>query len=364
MPLVSLSIEQFRNLAPVSLRFSPQLNLFIGPNAAGKTSLLESLFVLARARSFRTRSLTKAIQAGKTGFQLVATVETSQSRQIPVGLGCSQKKLVARIDGQPATRLSQLAGLFPVQWLGGNLHRLIEEGPVYRRQYLDWGLFHVKPTYGEAWKRFQKLLKQRNAALRAGVSAREINVWDHELANSGEELHHLRQAYVCKLIEVVRSVSRQLLTLDEDVQVSYHKGWASQRPYIEALRAGLERDREHRYTRSGPQRADLAFLYQDRRTVDTFSRGQQKLLVLALQVAQASLLRQETLRTSLFLMDDLGAELDEKNQQRVMRLLHSIEAQAFVTAIDDPGVSNWDMDSVSRFHVKHGSVSEVLYSPG
>jgi DNA replication and repair protein RecF len=207
-------------------------------------------------------------------------------------------------------------------------------------------------------------LKQRNAALRAGVSAREINAWDHELASRGEELHNFRQAYLRKLAEALKSVSRELLSLEEEMQLSYRKGWASQLSYIEALRVGLESDREQRYTRSGPQRAELAFLYQGRPTVETFSRGQQKLLVLALQVAQASLLRQETLRTSLFLMDDLGAELDEKNQQRVMRLLHSIEAQAFVTAIDDPGVSNWDMDSVSRFHVKHGSVSEVLYSPG
>jgi DNA replication and repair protein RecF len=363
MPVVSLSIERFRNLAPVSLRFSPQLNLFIGPNAAGKTSLLECLFVLARARSFRTRSLAKAVQAGESGFQLVANVETSQNRQIPVGLRCSEEKLVARMDGRPVSRLSELAGLVPVQWLGGNLHRLIEEGPVHRRQYLDWGLFHVKPAYGEVWKRFQKLLKQRNAALRAGVSAREINAWDHELASSGEELHNFRQVYLRKLAEAVKSVSRELLGLDEEIQVIYRKGWAPQLPYIEALRTGSERDREHRYTRSGPQRAEMAFLYQGRPTVETFSRGQQKLLVLALQVAQASLLRQETLRTSVFLMDDLGAELDAKNQQRVMRLLHAIEAQAFVTAIDDPGVSHWNMDSVRRFHVKHGSVSEVLYSP-
>ena len=84
------------------------------------------------------------------------------------------------------------------------------------------------------------------------------------------------------------------------------------------------------------------------------------MFVLALQVAQASLLRQEALQTSVFLMDDLGAELDKENQQRVMRLLQSIEAQAFVSAIDDPGASGWNMEVISRFHVKHGLVSEVL----
>jgi DNA replication and repair protein RecF len=360
MPLISLSIDQFRNLAPVTLQFSPQLNLFIGANAAGKTSLLESLYVLARARSFRTRSLEKSIQIGATGFQLVATVRTAQDRDLPVGLKCGEKKLIARINGQPVKRLSDLAALFPVQWLGGNLHRLIEEGPVYRRQYLDWGLFHVKPSYVTVWKRFQKLLKQRNAALRSAVTTKEVRAWDYELASSAEALHQFRQHYMLDLVNEINRVSRELLDLPEDIQVCYQKGWASKMPYLKALEVGLDKDREQKYTRSGPQRAELVFQYQDRPAKEHLSRGQQKLFVLALQVAQASLLRQETLQTSLFLMDDLGAELDEENQQRVMRLLQSIEAQAFVTAIDNPGGSGWNMQVISRFHVKHGFVSEVL----
>ena len=360
MPLTSLSIDQFRNLAPVTLQFSPQLNLFIGANAAGKTSLLESLYVLARARSFRTRSLEKAMQIGATDFHLVATVRTAQDRDIPVGLKCSDKKLIARINGRAVKRLSELAALFPVQWLGGNLHRLIEEGPGYRRQYLDWGLFHVKPAYVAVWKRFQKLLKQRNAALRSGVTTKEVHAWDYELANSAEELHQCREEYILNLAEIIKRVSRELLDLAEGIEIFYRKGWASEMPYRKALEVGLAKDREQRYTRSGPQRAELLFLYQGRPAIECLSRGQQKLFVLALKVAQASLLRQLTLQTSLFLMDDLGAELDAENQQRVLRLLQSIDAQGFVTAIDDPGESGWNVEVVNRFHVKHGFVSEML----
>jgi DNA replication and repair protein RecF len=291
---------------------------------------------------------------------LVATVRTAQDRDIPVGLKCSEKKLIARINGQPVKRLSDLAALFPVQWLGGNLHRLIEEGPGYRRQFLDWGLFHVKPAYVVVWKRFQKLLKQRNAALRSGVTTREVHAWDYELANSAEELHQFRENYISKLADVIKRVSRELLDLPEDIQISYRKGWAPEMPYLKALEEGLDKDREQRYTRLGPQRAELLFRYQNRPANECLSRGQQKLFVLALQVAQASLLKQLTLQTSLFLMDDLGAELDTENQQRVMGLLQSIEAQAFVTAIDDPVKSGWSVDVVNRFHVKHGFVSEVL----
>ena len=360
MPLISLSIEHFRNLGPVELQFSPQLNLFIGANAAGKTSFLECIYTLARARSFRTRHLANAIRAGAECFQLVARVRTAQNVDIPVGLQGCDKGMVARINGRPVKRLSELAALFPVQWLGGNLHQLIEDGPVHRRQYLDWGLFHVKPAYAAVWRRFQKLLKQRNAALRRGVPATEIQAWDHDLVNSAEDLDQFRQEYVSSLAEVIRPISRELLELPEDIQILYQKGWDSEQSYLQALERGLKQDRERKYTRSGPQRAELVFRYCDKPAQEQLSRGQQKMFVVALQVAQAVLLRQQASKSSVFLMDDLGAELDKANQQRVMRLLQSIDAQVFVTAIDNPGASGWNMEVVSRFHVKHGFVSEVL----
>ena len=360
MPLVSLSINRFRNLEPVNLHFSPHLNLFVGANAAGKTSLLESLYVLARARSFRTRSLDKLIQTGSSGFQLVAKLRHGHEREIPVGMSREEKKLLARIDGKTVKRLSELAALFPVQWLGGNLHRLIEEGPSYRRQFLDWGLFHVKPVYMSAWKRFQKQLKQRNAALRANASDKEVQAWDSELAETGEQLHHYRDTYVSSFIDSINEIAGELLAQPGEVQIRYRKGWSVDMSFKEALETGLAQDREQGYTRAGPQRADLIFLYHEKPATEQLSRGQQKLFVIALQIAQAQQLKNESGQTSIFLINDLGAELDKVNQGRVMRLLQIIDSQVFVTAIDEPDHSGWDVDSVRRFHVKHGIVSEVV----
>jgi len=360
MALKSLSIDGFRNIESVKLRFSPRINLFVGENAAGKTSLLEALYVLARGQSFRTRDLDKTIRSGEPGFQLVAMVGRVGSRDIPVGMSRSEKKLIARIDSQPIKRLSELAALFPVQWLGGNLHRLIEEGPAFRRQYLDWGLFHVKRTYLQTWKQFHKLLKQRNAALRKNRPTQEITAWDTELATRGEELHQARVDYMAELASVISAVSAELLDLDRELSIEYRRGWARDASYRQALEAGLARDREQGYTRVGPQRAELAFLYGGRPLNEQFSRGQLKLFVTALKVAQAQLLKQETSQTSLFLMDDIGAELDKENQLRVLQLLRSVGAQVFVTAISEIENTGWKTDQVGRFHVKHGVVTEVV----
>lgn len=360
MPLVSLSINRFRNLEPVSLQLSAHLNLFIGANAAGKTSLLEALYVLARARSFRARSLDKVIQKGDSGFQIVAKLRDENEREIPVGMSREEKKLLTRIDGVTIKRLSELAALFPIQWLGGNLHRLIEEGPAFRRQFLDWGLFHVKPAYMPTWKRFQKQLRQRNAALRAKASAKEVQAWDKELAETGEQLHQYRDAYVKALSNTVGDISRELLSRHGEAEIRYKKGWPADSTFRESLINGLDQDREQGFTRVGPQRAELIFHCDKKPVSEYLSRGQQKLFVIALQIAQARLLRCESGRTSIFLMDDLGAELDKANQARVMRLLQTIESQVFVTAIDEPDHSGWNIDTVSRFHVKHGVVSKVV----
>jgi len=360
MPLKSLSIDGFRNIEPVKLEFSLNLNLFVGENTAGKTSLLEALYILARARSFRTRNLDKVIKTGDAGFQLVAMVSSTGKREIPVGMRRAEKKLIARIDSKPVKRLSELAALFPVQWLGGNLHRLIEEGPVYRRHYLDWGLFHVKQVYLQEWKRFLKLLKQRNAALRKNVSAKEISAWDSELAASGETLHGMRTAYLRDLVAVVVALSAELLGIEGELEIAYRSGWSKELTFHQSLESGLERDRELGYTRSGPQRADLVFLYQGRPLSEQFSRGQLKLFVTALKVAQAQLLKRDASQSSLFLMDDIGAELDQDNQLRVLGLLRSVGAQVFVTSINEIMNTDWQSENTGRFHVKHGVVTEVV----
>ncbi len=360
MPVQTLSIDRFRNLKPVTLQCSPQLNLFTGPNAAGKTSVLESLYILGRARSFRTRFLEKAIQTGNDRFQVVARVLTETGRGIPVGICQHEKQLLARIDGRAVKRLSDLAVLFPVQWIGGNLHRLIEDGPAHRRQYLDWGLFHVKQGYIPVWQRYQRLLKQRNAALRGGFPSPEVRAWDTELCNAGEELHAFRHAYVGRLRAASREIASELLEEEGELDISYRSGWKADLAFQDALEAGLEKDREQGFTRCGPHRADLSLLYNRLPVSQQLSRGQQKLVVVGLQVAQARLLKESSARTSLFLIDDLGAELDTDNQCRVMKLLGGLEAQVFATALNLPDVSGWDLGSMRRFHVKHGSVSEVV----
>jgi DNA replication and repair protein RecF len=241
---------------------------------------------------------------------------------------------------------------------------LVEDGPAYRRQFLDWGLFHVKPDYMALWKRFGKLLKQRNAALRSSASRREVQAWDPDLAAAGDALDNERRTYLDHLEQVFARVASDFPTLPQPVAINYRKGWDPEATYREALAAGIDKDIDSGFTRAGPHRAELALRIGERPAADQLSHGQQKVLVTALQLAQASLLHQETGKTSLFLMDDLGSELDTANRRSVLQVLSRIDAQVFVTAIEVPPLSDWGIERVRWFHVKHGLVSEVVYSTG
>jgi DNA replication and repair protein RecF len=360
MAIESISIDGFRNLDFVDLSPSPQLNLFTGANAAGKTSLLEALYVLGRGRSFRSSSLDRAIRKGADRFEIVARVTMDSNRSIPVGMRRSSGTLEARLQGRPIERLSDLAALFPLQWVGGNLHALLEEGPARRRQFLDWGLFHVKHGYLETWKRFQKLLKQRNAALRAAATDREIRAWDPELADVSAMLDRYRSDYVELLNQRLDHPVSELLFSGSSIEIHYRRGWGTDSSYIEYLNTHLAGDRDRGFTRSGPQRAELQFRCNDQSVNEQLSRGQQKLFVIALQAVQAQVLKSVSGKSSLFLIDDIGSELDEPNQCKVVNLLLALDAQIFVTSINDVGTDDWAANSIKRFHVKHGKVTEVI----
>ena len=170
MPLLAVQLEDLRCLRNVDLRLDPKLTLITGPNASGKTSLLEGIFFLGRGRSFRTRQLDRVVRSGSDALTVVGHL-SSDRRPVVIGLRATRDSIEARIGGQPVESLSALATAFPVQVIDPNLHKLIEEGPAARRRTMDWGVFHVEHAFATDWQRYQRALRQRNAALRAGQPA-------------------------------------------------------------------------------------------------------------------------------------------------------------------------------------------------
>jgi DNA replication and repair protein RecF len=358
MRIKSLGVRNLRLFSAVDLGSFSQLNLIYGPNAAGKTSLLEAIYLLATARSFRTPNMLELLRHGSDTLQVTAKVVNAQGREIALGLERSRDSQLLRAGGKRVHRASELAQWLPAQIIHPDSHQLISGGPKGRRRFLDWGVFHVEPGFQGLWRRYDKALKQRNAALKSRGQTPMDQAWNSQLDMAGVEIDRMRRRYMAELGEIVPGFIGAM-TEQPDFSLDYYPGWDSSRnSLLQELAQTLGRDRRRGFTCSGPHRADLIFSYQGRRAAEVISRGQQKLLVIALFLAQAELLTRKTGRSSVLLFDDLAAELDAAHRQKVLAVLERMAAQVFITALDKDAIQPTTGTDVKRFHVEHGRLVE------
>jgi DNA replication and repair protein RecF len=349
--LSRLQVTDFRCLQSAELHPDAHFTLISGPNASGKTSLLEAIYVLGRGRSFRTRRLEHLIRHGTERFVVFGEVDTS-TRRVPMGVEGSRKGVRAQIDGDKPSSLAELALLLPVQIIDPEVHHLIEEGPSRRRRFLDWGVFHVEQSLGH-WQRYQQVLKQRNAALKARQPRAVVSVWDSDLARSGEHLSAARSRYVSLLSPSAEIIGQNLLGME--LSLSYRNGWLKGQSMAEALQQSWSHDLEQGATQVGPHRAELGIRLGGMPVKDRISRGQQKLLAAALLIAQIKLFPEGSPVQPTLLLDDPAAELDDERLASLIREVSSQAVQLIVTtlhgefrAFGEPG---------KRFKIADGQLS-------
>jgi DNA replication and repair protein RecF len=347
-----LQVTDFRCLQSAELELDPQFTLISGPNASGKTSLLEAMYVLGRGRSFRTRRLEHLIRRGAERFVVFGEVDTAH-RRVPLGVEGSAAGMRAQIDGDKPSSLAELALQLPVQIIDPEVHHLIEEGPSRRRRFLDWGVFHVEQSFVGHWQRYQQVLKQRNAALKAHQPRSVVSVWDSDLVRSGELLSAARARYVTTLSPRAEAIGRNLLGME--LSLSYRSGWPKDQAMVEALQQSWNHDQETGATQIGPHRAELAIRLDGTAVKDRISRGQQKLLAAALLTAQIKLFPEGSPVQPSLLLDDPAAELDDERLAGLIREVSSQSVQLIVTtlhgefsAFGEPG---------RRFKINGGQVS-------
>jgi DNA replication and repair protein RecF len=352
VPLERVRVEAFRCIGHAELLLHEHRNYIYGANGAGKPSLLEAIYLLGRGRSFRTRQNKRLIAHGQPALSVYGeTIQDGNHHRLGVRL--SEAGLETRLDGASAGGIAALARRLPAHVIEPNIHQLVEGGPSKRRRFLDWGVFHVEHGFLEAWRRFRRVLGQRNAALKRGLETRS---WDDPFIEAGSAVHAARQRYFNSLQTAVTAIGRELT--GRGVSLGYRSGWLAAATLAEALEKSRDRDRQLGATQVGPHRADLSIMMDERGVREEASRGQQKLVAAALVLGQVQVFADAEGYGGVLLVDDPAAELDAGAFACLMAALETVPAQLIMTGLSEAVLP--PAEGFPVFHVKQGTVSAVV----
>jgi len=273
----------------------------------------------------------------------------------PVAIGVQKQRdgnNTIRVAGETIYSAAVLAKQLPLQIINADSFQLIEGSPAQRRQFLDWMVFHVKPEFPYSLLRRDK------------IAYSDLSPWDIELCRLSKHIDELREGVFREFIETFADVQKEFAVSTElQFEMQYYCGWNREQTFEDVLLGDFDRDRRDGYTHHGPQRADIKLLANTKPAVDVLSRGQEKALISAMHIAQASMYQQKTGQRCVFLIDDLLAELDQSHCQQLTAWLSALNGQVFITGISQEGLMNAWKDKpkeTKTFHVKQGSVDDIL----
>lgn len=358
MRLGQLEVRNIRILGELDCTPDEGLNVFVGANGSGKTSILEAIHLLASGRSFRTHRLNELITRGQAWLRARGEVFSGDGAGISVGVEKGSEGLRIRVAGEAVRSASELARRLPLVVITPESQRLLTDGAALRRQLMDWALFHVEPGYLGALNRYRRALRQRNAALKEGAGPTALAAWDQELSETGEAVHAQRGRYLTNVLPVYAETLGGLVPMDVDIR--YQAGWDTASGLKEALEAGTATDRARGFTGVGPHRADLRFRAEGAPVHQTLSRGEGKLFVVGLVLAQVRFLSELQGRRPLVLVDDLASELDEGSRGRFFAELRALGAQSFVTSVSPDLVESGSEGKIRVFHVERGKPLKMV----
>ncbi|MBI2380401.1 MAG: DNA replication/repair protein RecF [Gammaproteobacteria bacterium] len=354
--LTRLRLHRVRNIAEAELLPGPGFNLIHGDNGAGKTTVLEAIHYLHVGRSFRSHQNQAVIQNGAEQLAVFGQFQLGE-RQTAVGLSRERGgEWTVKIDGEKRESLSELASICPQLVLTPDSFQLLTAGPKLRRQFLDWGVFHVEHRFLPIWQRWSRSLKQRNAALKTARRYSDVALWDGEYVALATQLAEQRAEYLGHLLPALRALAADFLP-DQDLRFGFYAGWDRQQDLGALLASHFETDRRQGFTALGPHKADLRIKLGGHAAQDVLSRGQQKRLVTVLKLAQAKVLKEQTGKPCLFLVDDLPSELDDASRAALLVCLRDYRMQVFLSSITREAIAAFiDPTELTVFHVEHGRV--------
>lgn len=356
--ITSLRVLNLRCFEDAQFCPGPGLNWLVGGNGAGKTSLLESAFMLSHGRSFRTGGRASLCRQGGDEFLVYAEVARAGQSDHRLGLGRREERWQARVDGVDLTSLAPLFELCPVVCFGPESGSLMLGPAEERRRFLDWCVFHVEHTSLALWRRWRRAVRQRNALLRSDAQDSEFEPWEHDLADLAHQIDAMRRGCLVGLEPYFAEEADRLVPELGKVCVEYRPGWDTATELLHQFATLRAREREQGFTQRGVHRADWFLRFEGIARRDHLSRGQAKAIALVCVLAQTRWLRDRIGEFPLLCLDDLNSELDAEHVAKVLEWVGGVPIQAWLTSTSVPAPTNAD-PGVRVFHVKHAGITSA-----
>ena len=367
MKAKSLRLKCFRNYEELDLSLSPNINVFLGENAQGKTNIAEALYYAAIGRSHRTNADADLIAwdapEAKIGL-LFERLDVENTLEFQFQRG---RRRSIRKNGEPI-KTKELFGVFNAVLFSPEDLFLIKGAPAERRRFLDGEISQASPAYGHELMQYTRILTQRNSLLkkirerRAGKEM--LSLWDEQLAKSAAHIVEKRFLAVKKLNMLANLMQRRISAGKENLSLSYELCGAEDEPpcvteelvpwYNRKLEESLDLDILRGSTSVGPQRDDIRLEVNGVNLRSFGSQGQQRTGVLALKLSELEFLRSETGEYPVLLLDDVMSELDGTRREKLLDFIGREHIQTLLTATDAAYLPEKFMGNI--FHVRAGKI--------
>lgn len=371
-----LTVQHCRIIEQAKLDLSPRLNLIMGDNGSGKSSLLEALYLLSRGRSFRTHRIAELITHQQASTICSARLQQTDNLSASInhaiipntavlGIEKSPKQTTLRINQQDVKSQADLTRLLPITLIHPEVVSLIVGSPALRRAFIDWLAFYLHDDFYPQWKRYQRTLKQRNACLRSPSHYQSLSYWSQELVALQASLHDFRLTALSALQQSLAHYQPILwadVVLDLQLQTGFPTEFDlhDQAALLKLYQQREAQDIKTGYTLYGVHRADLLIKINGVLAAKSASRGQLKMLSILLLLAQSHALSHTDKGSGIIAIDDLAAELDAQNRARLFSVLWETGQQLLITSTQQ-ALQEFDVSAIDHhmFHVKHGVVEQV-----
>ena len=356
MYIKKIKLKNYRNYDNQEITLNDSINVFFGQNAQGKTNIVESIFLCALGKSFRTNKEKELISFNENNTKIELEYE-KKDRKGKISYNIGEKKEIF-INDVKVKKLSEILGNLNIVLFSPEDINILKEGPAQRRKFINMLISQIRPKYIYNYNMYINLMEQRNNYLKKiennNFDESLLDIYDEKLADYGIIINNYRNEFIKKIKEKINNIHKNITEQKEEIKIKYISDCENKEDFLKKIKENRRRDIEKGFTTCGIQRDDIYFFINGKR-VDVYgSQGQQRTTILSLKLCELEIIEEEIDEKPILLLDDFMSELDEKRKRNFLNTMKNM--QIIITCTDE--ISNKNLN-LKKFKVEEGKVFEI-----